>query len=51
MDNQNFKILVVDDEPDIIQFIEYNLEKENFVVLTAGNGVKALEIVEKENPD
>jgi len=32
------KILLVDDEPDILEFLKYNLEKEGFLVLTANNG-------------
>ena len=32
------KILLVDDEPDILEFLKYNLEKESFVVYTASNG-------------
>lgn len=51
MNNQKFKILVVDDEPDIIQFIEYNLVKEGFEVITATNGKEALELAQKVNPD
>jgi two-component system alkaline phosphatase synthesis response regulator PhoP len=43
------KVLVVDDEPDILQFIEYNLSKEGFKVFTATDGkqaiAKAIEIV------
>ena len=38
-----FKILVVDDEPDILEFLSYNLEKEGFLVETAENGKQALE--------
>ena len=33
-----FKILVVDDEPDILEFLSYNLEKEGFQVETVENG-------------
>lgn len=45
------KILVVDDEPDILEFLEYNLNKEGYQVLTASNGEEGLEIAEKEKPD
>lgn len=49
MDNSKVKILVVDDEPDILEFLKYNLEKENYQVFTASNGkaglAKALETV------
>jgi two-component system, OmpR family, alkaline phosphatase synthesis response regulator PhoP len=45
------KILLVDDEPDILDFLGYNLKKEGFDVLTANNGKDALEIVDKITPD
>jgi two-component system alkaline phosphatase synthesis response regulator PhoP len=32
------KILLVDDEPDILEFLKYNIEKEGFLVYTANNG-------------
>lgn len=51
MENENFKILIVDDEPDIIQFIEYNLKKEGFQVVTAENGAEGLEKAKAEMPD
>lgn len=51
MENDQFKILIVDDEDDILQFIRYNLEKENFQVSIATNGKKGLLLAEKENPD
>lgn len=44
------KILVVDDEKDIIEFIQYNLEKDDFRVITASNGKDAIEKM-KEKPD
>lgn len=45
------KVLLVDDEEDIIELLAYNLEKENFKVLTASNGELALEIARKEKPE
>lgn len=39
----NYKILVVDDEPDIIAFISYNLEKEGYEVYSAGDGLQAID--------
>ncbi len=45
------KILVVDDEPDILEILKYNLEKGGYAVLTASNGEESIEIAEKENPD
>ncbi len=44
------KILIADDERDIIDFLKYNLEKEGFDVLTAKNGVEAL-AQSKKKPD
>ena len=38
-----YKILVVDDEPDILEFVKYNLEKEDYVVEVANNGKIGLE--------
>ncbi|MFO8001855.1 MAG: response regulator transcription factor [Marinilabilia sp.] len=46
----NYKILLVDDEPDILEFIGYNLKKEGFNVFTATNGEKALQIARDEDP-
>jgi len=42
MSNNKFKILLVDDEPDILEIISYNLESNGFEVFTASNGAKAL---------
>jgi two-component system alkaline phosphatase synthesis response regulator PhoP len=50
MDNDRFKILLVDDEKDILEFLGYNLEKEGFKIHTAGNGLEAIEVAEKVNP-
>lgn len=45
------KILIVDDEPDIIEFIAYNLKKEGYEVESAGNGKAALDLAPKFQPD
>lgn len=45
------KILLVDDEPDIIDLISYNLEKEGYDIETATNGRDAITIAEKFMPD
>ena len=45
------KILIVDDEPDILEFLRYNLEKEQFVVFSAGDGITGFQIAKKEMPD
>lgn len=44
------KILIVDDEIDILDFLSYNLRKEGFEVLTASNGKDALELALKTLP-
>jgi len=44
------KILVVDDEKDIVDLIAYNLEKEGFAILKAYDGEEALELVGSEKP-
>jgi two-component system alkaline phosphatase synthesis response regulator PhoP len=42
------KILLVDDEPDIVEFLKYNLEQQNFEVIVGHNGEEALQkLVEK----
>lgn len=45
------KILLVDDEVDILEFISYNLEKEGYKVYTAQNGAEAIKVAEKTLPD
>ncbi len=35
-DSENYRILLVDDEPDILEFLGYNLKKEGFVVPKTG---------------
>jgi two-component system, OmpR family, alkaline phosphatase synthesis response regulator PhoP len=44
------KILVVDDEKDLLELVEYNLGKEGYKVLTAENGIDALKAAKKEPP-
>jgi len=44
------KILVVDDEEDILEILKYNLEKEGFQVKTASDGNAGIEIAEKFEP-
>jgi len=46
----NYKILLVDDDNDILEFLSYNLRKEGFNVHTASNGNIALEEVKKSKP-
>ena len=45
------KILVVDDETDILTLLEYNLEKAGFKVVSANDGPDAIEITKRERPD
>ena len=45
------KILLVDDEPDIIEFLGYNLTKEGFDVTTTTSGKEAISIATKIKPD
>lgn len=46
-----FKILAVDDEPDILEIIAYNLNKEGYDVSTANNGVDAVKMARENKPD
>jgi two-component system, OmpR family, alkaline phosphatase synthesis response regulator PhoP len=46
----NYKILLVDDEKDIVEFLQYNLKQQGFEVITAYDGVEALTKL-TENPD
>ena len=48
--HHNRSILIADDEPDIREFISYNLEKNGFTVYKANNGLEALEIALKIKP-
>lgn len=51
MDTIKNKILLVDDEADILEFLSYNLRKEGYRVFTANNGKEAVTVAKKENPD
>jgi two-component system alkaline phosphatase synthesis response regulator PhoP len=44
-------ILLVDDDPDIREFISFNLDKEGFKVETAKNGAEGVELCKKHKPD
>ncbi|HDP55390.1 MAG TPA: response regulator, partial [Bacteroidetes bacterium] len=50
MKSNDYRILLVDDEPDIIEFIGYNLRKEGFQVYTANNGKQAITVAEEMHP-
>ena len=43
------RILVIDDEPDIVELVSYNLKKEGFMVSSASDGEEALEKIKKED--
>lgn len=45
------KILIVDDEPDILELIEYNLKKEGYQVFLASNGQDGINVAKKVLPD
>ena len=44
------RILIVDDERDILEFVGYNLSREGYEVYTAENGAVALEVAERVHP-
>ena len=44
-------VLVVDDEKDLLELISYNLQRNGYDVLPAGNGTQALELAQKQMPD
>jgi two-component system alkaline phosphatase synthesis response regulator PhoP len=46
----NEKILIVDDEPNILELLEFNLKKEGFEVVRADTGEKAVALLEEEKP-
>lgn len=50
MDNEQIKILLVDDEKDVLEFLGYNLKKEGFQVFTARNGMEAVKVAKTECP-
>jgi two-component system alkaline phosphatase synthesis response regulator PhoP len=50
MDANDYTILLVDDEPDILEFVGYNLRKEGYRVSTASNGQEALDIARQIHP-
>ena len=50
MKKKDINILLVDDEPDVIEIIKYNLEQEGYNVKTASNGKEALKKANKSTP-
>ena len=50
MSNASIKILLVDDEPDILEILSYNLSAEGYTISTASNGVEAVKKAKKHQP-
>ena len=50
MKKQDIKILLVDDEPDILEILSYNLSSEGYQVYTAKNGAEGVEKARKKHP-
>lgn len=50
MKTKDIKILLVDDEPDILEIVSYNLSAEGYEVFTAKNGVEGVAKAKKKNP-
>jgi len=50
MNPEMTKILIVDDEPDILEFMEYNLKKEGYQIFSAKNGEEAIETASRIKP-
>jgi two-component system alkaline phosphatase synthesis response regulator PhoP len=50
MQKKDIKILLVDDEPDIIEIVKYNLEQVGYQIFSASDGLEALKVAEKEAP-
>ena len=51
MKKSKIKILLVDDEPDILEILSFNLSSEGYKIFTAENGKEALDVAVKQLPD
>jgi two-component system alkaline phosphatase synthesis response regulator PhoP len=51
MKKSKIKILLVDDEPDILEILSFNLSNEGYKIFTAENGKEALDVAVKQLPD
>ncbi|MCB9846091.1 MAG: response regulator transcription factor [Phycisphaeraceae bacterium] len=49
--NEQAKILVIDDEPDLVELLTFNLQKCGYIVQTAGDGRRGLDLARKDRPD
>ncbi len=49
--NKRKKVLIIDDEKDILEFVRFNLEQENFDVITSIDGFQGLNLVREQHPD
>ena len=45
------KILIVDDEPDVLKMVVITLQSKGYIIITGTNGEEALALLKKENPD
>ena len=51
MDKKQFTILIIEDEPDISELIEYNLTQLGYSIIVSNNGEKGIEVARKHLPD
>ena len=51
MQAKSRKILIADDEPDILEIVSFNLQAESYEVLTAKNGNEAIDVAKETHPD
>lgn len=51
MDDDARKVLIADDEPDIVEILQYHLQKEGYRVITARDGNEAIEKAKQTHPD
>jgi two-component system alkaline phosphatase synthesis response regulator PhoP len=51
MEGHMHTVLVVDDETDILELVAFNLERQQYKVLTAGDGISAVKIAREKIPD
>ena len=50
MNNNTYKILLVDDEPDILEILGYNLSQEGYTIFKASNGKEAIKLAQEHQP-